>query len=272
LSSGFCSGISTASPTCRFEAPGTLNVTVTATDTSGETSSPSPALAFQVTNTPEVGSVAADRPTVDVNQVIGFVATGTGGFGPLTYVWTGLPSSSCTGIDTSYVACVVESAGPIGVSATAEDAVGGNSSPSPPVFVEGYPDPVVSVPALSLSTVPAGELVMIDTTEDGGYSPYTYAWTGLPTGCTTLGGDAVCYPNEAGTYRVTLSITDADNYTTTSAVSTLIVTAGATGPPGSWMGGAPRTELWEATLGGATAIVGAVAILAMWASRRKRRR
>ena len=240
LENASCSGLSTSDPACIFLSQGVASVTVAVQDANGGSSPFSPPLSFEVSSLPAVEQVEVNRSTADVGQIVEFSATAFGGYGSDSYVWSGAPPG-CLGSSSSTVTCVVESPGAWEASVVATDANGGRSSSAQAAGLKAYSDPTVSAPVLSSGTVTAGQTVKINSTVAGGWGTYTYSWLGLPAGCTTGGSIATCRPAQAGTFRISLTVTDTNGYTVTSPISNLTVMS----PPGSGPGavlGLPATE------------------------------
>ena len=87
-------------------------------------------------------------------------------------------------------------------------------------------DPSMGVPTASPGSggIDAYQTVTFTgATASGGRSPYSYAWTSLPTGCTNSGGlTDSCTPTASGTFTVTEQATDSNGYKVTSSISYLV--------------------------------------------------
>jgi hypothetical protein len=85
-----------------------------------------------------------------------------------------------------------------------------NGSPTP--FVEQF----VATP----NPVELGRTTVLTAEVGGGIGPYSYAYTGLPTGCTSINASQLsCRPARAGNFSVTVSVVDsAGNQTSETAV------------------------------------------------------
>ena len=106
--------------------------------------------------------------------------------------------------------------------------------------------PVASV-SVTPSTVEQGQSLAVATLASGGYPPYSFAYTGLPPGCSSSNSTVLaCQPNRAGNYTITVAVSDSRGYPAFNA-SRLVVTEG---PSFSSIGAEPS----EFDLGQTTAI------------------
>ncbi len=171
---------------------------------------------------PTVTTPAASRTSADVGQTVTFTTTESGGTaGGIVYTWNGLPSG-CTGITTASVTCsAVPAATTLSISVTVTDGpysgIGGSYTSGTLLFTV-YPDPTVSI-APSVSSADIGQGVTISGAVAGGSGLNTYSWSGLPAGCpaSPTTGSVTCTVTSAGPYSVTLTVTDSNGKSTTSA-------------------------------------------------------
>lgn len=77
-------------------------------------------------------------------------------------------------------------------------------------------DPAVTTPTASAGSADVGQSVAFQATASFGSSPYTFTWTGLPSGCTATLGAVTCTPTGPGKYTVVVRVTDANGYSVTS--------------------------------------------------------
>jgi hypothetical protein len=261
LSYGSCTGLTTSHPSCSFSQPGLLIVRVNATDTNGVSTASSLALSLPISSLPTV-SVTANRSTADVSQTVRFTAIASGGYGVYTYDWTETPSPGCVGSGAATVICTVQTSGSIGAGVVVTDANGGQSGPEATAWIASYSELAVWGVALSSPAVHVGQKVLVNATATGGFGTYWYNWSGLPKGCTVEGSLATCYPEDGGTYRISLTVTDGNGYTVTTAVSALTVTAtgpSTWGPTWTLLGLSP--PVFYGLIGAAVVIAGVAALL-----------
>ncbi|HEV2428542.1 MAG TPA: hypothetical protein VGV64_01685, partial [Thermoplasmata archaeon] len=241
--------------TCVPTSPGTLSVSVTATDSNGHRVS-SPPNHVQVSADPSI-VVHLGRSTVDAGVPVEMSVTIMGGYGAIRTAWNGLPPS-CGALANGSYDCAFPSEGAYSIRVQASDA-NGFSTESPVLTVQVEPRPTVTLtatPATGLS----GNPVALVASVDGGSTPFRFAWSGLPEGCQGSGNATVaCTPTAVGSFHVVVSVTDADgaNASASVEVTTAVSFLGLPGLEG------------EIVVGAA---VGAVALLAIGVSWRRRAR
>ena len=103
--------------------------------------------------------------------------------------------------------------------------------------------PTITSFTASPASIALGATTFLNVTVTGGALPYTYAYTGLPAGCTGANAPRlVCSPTSAGTTSVQVTVTDSSGKTATASVA-LIVTTGTPPPGGSGGGGGGNNDL-----------------------------
>ncbi|HEV2429414.1 MAG TPA: PKD domain-containing protein, partial [Thermoplasmata archaeon] len=213
-----CSG-SGASLSCTPTASGTFTVSVTVTDSNGF-STTSSGLSLSVYADPTVPTPTASRPSADVGQSVTFTASPTGGSGGFTYAWNGLPPG-CAGA-TSSIVCTVTGSGPFTVSVKATDSNGFAATSGGLAFTV-YSDPTVATPSALPSSVDVGQTTTLSDSASSGSGGFTYAWSGLPAGCSGATSTLACDPSTSGTFSVSLKATDSNGVSATSPAVTLTV-------------------------------------------------
>ncbi len=164
-----------------------------------------PPVTVRVALAPSVLLLALPPAGADVGQSGSFLATTSGGFGSLTFNWTGLPGG-CPSSLASQVNCTFAAAGTFPVRVTALDANGGSAVATTNFTVLSAPTVTLSV---NRSSLDVGGTVGFTATAQGGTGTYSYQWNGLPVGCIPTNGSVVdCSASGAGRYAVNVSITD----------------------------------------------------------------
>lgn len=226
-----------------YTAAGTVNPTLTVTDSTGATNTTGKGCSFTVTAppTPTISSFSASPATVAVGSATNFTVQVTGGTTPYSYAYTGLPGG-CATANLSKLACTPTASGNFTVTVTVTDALAKTISGTTTLVVT-----IASTPLLITqfwvgpSTIPLGGTAYINVTATGGTTPYTYQFTGLPTGCTSSSTASLsCTPTVAGVFSsIVATVTDASGATTTSSAVTLTVQG--TGPVVSAFTATPST-------------------------------
>ncbi|MCI4319034.1 MAG: hypothetical protein L3K23_02740 [Thermoplasmata archaeon] len=259
---GGCLSVNSSTEPCTPTAVAVSVVEVDATDAVGESAYAN--VTVTVNAAPSVSSFLANPSPVTVGAATNLVTTVRGGTGPFTYLYAGLPAG-CTTASTSTLVCRPGLAGNFSVNVTATDADGVGARGS--VELQVNPAPEITDFAASPSTLGFGSSTAFSVTAVGGTAPLSYAYTNLPTGCSTQNSSSLaCTPSQAGSYLV--QVTVADRFGVTAGATTnLSVTSSAGGkgpsPGGSSIGGLPWW-VWALLIG---AIV--VAIAGIWYRFRK---
>ena len=196
-----CAG-STQSIHCQPSATGTYLLTVSATDSGGDTGV-SPVFAFVVNPDPIV-TVVASPSRVDVNQTVQWYASALSGSGSFTYAWPDLFAGCRT--SGSIATCTPSTPGPYSLTVVATDAAA-FSVTSAPATAQVLASPGIAL-ALSTYTVDVHQPVQLTATASGGAGGFVYAWTGLPGGCSSTAPTATCAFGSPGSFLVTVSAYD----------------------------------------------------------------
>jgi hypothetical protein len=230
-----CSTTNGPTLNCDPTQPGHALVTVTVNDSVGETAIGSTSVT--VVADPQVATFVASRPIVDIGVATYLNATTSGGTGPLTYYYTGLPGS-CPGGSGPSVACTSKSAGTYTVNVTVRDTFGLTATGS--VTLTVHTDPSVSSFSASPSTITLGESVQFTVVASGGVGALGFTFVGLPPGCPATGVATFrCTPNATGGYAVLVTVVDGDGVKANASTPVTITSAtphGTTSPPPSGPG------------------------------------
>ncbi len=203
-----CSG-STDSIRCVPTTSGGFSVTATVTDSNGFTSA-SPATPFTVFADPVARAPTASTASADVGQTVTFAENASSGSGGYTYLWSGLPSG-CPGSNLgSSLTCDVTTSAIYAVTVTVQDSNRGAATSSALTF-QVYADPTVAVPMPSASSADDGQTIIFTATASSGTGTYSYAWSGLPSGCTGVASSSVtCLVS--GSLNIVVTVTDSNGY------------------------------------------------------------
>ena len=209
---------------CLAGANGTYEVTSNIGDPAGnEISTASWVPIYSDLSNPTVDE---SRTSADVGQPVDFSVVVSGGApGPLQYVWTLPVALGCLNPTTAVITCTPDApvtAGTVRVSVT---DVNGFMTESIPLAFTVYSDPTVALPVADPSHLDVGQsLVLSVNVTNASGDPVTVRWDGLPTGC--LGTDAMairCVPTTPGSYSVSVNLTDANTFATSSGAVVVVV-------------------------------------------------
>ena len=213
-------------PTHVYLSAGTVNPTVTITDSKGLTNSSGAGCSFTVTAPPAlaISSFIASPAALQLGNATTFQASVTGGVTPYTYAYTSLPAG-CTSSNSASFSCTPTAAGNFTVQVTVTDPSSQSTSATTTLAITASAL-IISQFTVSPSTIPLGGTTYLNVTATGGTTPYSYAYTGLPSGCTTSStASLACTPTASGNFSVQVNVTDAGGTTVTSSRALLTVAA-----------------------------------------------
>ncbi len=213
-----CSSTNAPSIVCTPSLPGTYPVTVNATDSFGKYATAT--LTLIVSPLPRVTSFLASTNPQDQGLTVTLSTSVLGGTGTFQYSYLGLPAG-CSSSNTATLSCTSVVTGTFPVEVNATDAVARSAFGFLNLTVA--PDPTMVSFVVAPSSVDVGGTVVLSLTVTGGVSPFAYAVSGLPHGCTSQNLSTFsCAPTLAGTYLLQGSATDIRAETAT-ATATLVV-------------------------------------------------
>ncbi len=172
---------------------------------------------------PVVPPPVLSHSAVDVGQSVDVTSAASGGSGGLTYLWSGLPAG-CDSSTAVTVHCTPPAVGTFHVTVAVTDS-SGRSNTSSATTLTVNPALVVTVratPSEALQNVP----VALAADVQGGTPPFTFAWSGLPAGCSAPANAATfsCAPTVTGTFTVSVRVTDDGG---ASIASSAVLTVGS---------------------------------------------
>lgn len=195
------------------------NGTTVVSGTTEVTINPTPSVA--ITGFPNVGLVPLN---------VTFAAETYYGTAPFRFFWSFGDGSNGTGPRVTHEYNLV---GEFPITVWGNDSTGANVSGH---FKIGVADPIVVALIVSPSaTLSAGSTVTLEANATGGFPPYSYDWTGLPSGCTYLNAsELTCQPGAAGTYAISVGVTDKVGF---NGSGTIVLDVGSAPPafPSLWM-------------------------------------
>ncbi len=192
--------------------PKSYLVNVTVVDASGKniTSVATFTLTQPVVTAPKITGFTATPNPVAVNSKTVLAVVVSGGSAPLTFAYTGLPTG-CSSQNTSTLSCTPTiGGGPFHVTVTVTDAKKLTNSSSLDLSVtQSANAPVINSFTVNPTTVQVGVATTVTLSVTGGTAPLAYAYSGLPTGCSTTDkASFTCTPSQAGNYTITAYVND----------------------------------------------------------------
>ncbi len=194
-----------------FASSGSYTLTVTITDSVGKTTSAT--VSVTINSNPSVTATASQNPT-DVGNSVTFSSTISGGTGTLTYSWlvNGVQESTSSSFTYSF-----NSTGSYTVNLTVTDADGH-------VAYAQFTEKVNADPSVSIHTnhnpTDVGVSVNLTSSISGGTPGYKYSWTVNGNNFNTSYVDYTF--TSAGTYTISLKITDKNGNTATASISEVV--------------------------------------------------
>ncbi len=223
-----CTGAG-ASFACTPDMAGTSRVVVNVTDSDGFEVS-SPVLTFTVYPLPQQSPAKPTRPSADVGQLVNFTAQVSGGAGGGSYAWSFGSGLGCTATDGPQLNCTALSEGTLSVSYAWTDALGVAAGGGTTLGFTVFSDPGVGTPTASVGSLDVGQAVTFSATPSGGSGGYTYLWTSsapaLNCSASTT-ASVVCHPSAAGSYTVSVTVTDSNLVSASAGPSPTVIVAGA---------------------------------------------
>jgi len=205
---------------CVPSAAGSFGIGVTVRDSLDYSKAAS--INYTVDPDPSLGPPQASVPSVDLGQTVTFTAAPVGGSGSDTFDWVTLPTG-CVDADTLALLCEPTAAGTFPVAVNVTDSNGFTAS-SPKLEFVAYVPPAVGAPSESPATIDAGMNLTLSVDYGGGSGGYRFVWQNLPAGCTPSSGFMVnCSSVRAGTFEVSVEISDSDGGSMVGPPTTVIV-------------------------------------------------
>ena len=210
-----CATVNAPSLSCTPSAVGTFNVTVTVTDSQGARSQGS--VAFTVNSRPAVSAFTASPAVTDVGSSVTLQTTTSGGTGPFTYQYSSLPAG-CTSANAATLSCQPTSAGSDRTQVTATDSQGVAAFSNVSFTIN--PLPTAGSATAQPAIITEGVTTTLGFTVNGGTAPFTYAYSALPAGCSTVSAASLsCSPTAWGQFLVHVVATDAAGASADSSIA-----------------------------------------------------
>jgi hypothetical protein len=227
-----CVSANAARITCTPTTVGTYTVEVTVTDSYSSQAFDNVSFTVSLPAAPVLVSFIASPSSITLGQNTTLHVKVTGGLPLLTYIFGNLPAG-CKNQSTNALACTPTASGHFNITVIVRDGAGRETSPQAVALYVMIPPPAITGVTLTASPlqVTVGSSVEFTVAVSGGTNPYTYVFSGLPTGCSNPGSIATfyCSPSSAGSYTVTVNVTDFHGKTGTASVTVTVSNAPSTG-------------------------------------------
>jgi len=203
-----------------FSLPGTVDVQCTVIDSLQTTSQN--ATSIVVLSDPSINLLTANPTSVDLGQTVTLAVEATGGSTDYTYEWMNLPPG-CNSENTASISCQPTTTGIFEVAVNITDS-NGFTLISSNLSVNLYPDPSLASFTASPSSLDEGLTIEFAASPSGGVGDLSLVYYNLPTGCESANStNLACSPAAAGTYQVTVTVTDSNGFTISSSPVTITV-------------------------------------------------
>ncbi|MDE1819552.1 MAG: PKD domain-containing protein [Euryarchaeota archaeon] len=212
-----CSSANSATLACSPSAAGTFpSVALTVTDGNGATATAM--IPIAVSAAPVAGTPAASKPSLDVGQTTSISALASGGSGGDVYSWSGLPTG-CLSQNLLSLTCTPTVAGTFSVRLSVLDSNRMNVT-SGTLTLAISPALAGALLTASRSLLDVGQTTLFAASASGGAGGDTFAWSGLPSGCSGGSSSSVtCVPAASGPFTVSIVATDANGATASANVA-----------------------------------------------------
>ena len=217
-----CSG-NTSTVTCTPATAGKFTISVKVTDSNSVTAE-SGLLSFQVYDDPTITAPTANKTWDYQGQSVTFNSTSAGGSGGNAYVWVGLPTG-CQSVDSLKVVCVPTASGTFTITVKITDSSNYNVTSKTLTYVI-HPNTWIAITgfAANPATISLGSTTMFHLEVVGGTMPFSYLYTALPLGCTSISSNFLnCTPLAPGNYTVVVTVVDHDGRTARATTGLTVV-------------------------------------------------
>ncbi|HYK94050.1 MAG TPA: hypothetical protein VEY07_08445, partial [Thermoplasmata archaeon] len=221
-----CPSVDASTLSCTPNEAGRFTVQVTVSSTVG---SARDTTAFTVIPTaPSIGAFVASRPMIDLGDSVALSVNGSSGSGPYAVGLTGVPGCNqsaniptLSGPWSARLLCTPSTVGTFVANVTITDSNQLSTYRVTSLVVHALPS--ISSFALGRTAVDAGLPVGLTVLISGGTAPFTLAYTGLPTGCSSANSTTVsCTPTGPGFYTVTVTAVDALGHRASAQLGVLV--------------------------------------------------
>lgn len=237
-----CGTVNLSEFNCTPTTPGTYSIEAIVTDARGQSASAT--MTVTVRTDVVVATFAAVPSAVPLGNTTTLETTASYGSGTYTYTYLGLPPG-CASQDVPALPCSPSVAGNFTPTVSVSDGVGPSATRTATLSVAavgGHGAPLVSAFDVTPAAIVLGNVTNLSVSATGA-TPLSYAYTGLPAGCTSSNASAFnCTPTAAGTFSLQVTVEDAHHNTTRVTTGlTVFPVGGGAGLAVSAFGAVPGT-------------------------------
>ncbi|MCI4356589.1 MAG: kelch motif-containing protein [Thermoplasmata archaeon] len=250
-----CTPSNTSATSCTPQVAGSFSVTAQVTDNVGFIVNAT--LSFTVNPAETLNAVTMTPGTIDVGGTVMINATPSGGTAPFTYTYRGLPAGCAASTIDGTLACSPRTPASYQVSVSVKDASGVLVTSAGTMVV--HPDPTLSSFQATANPATIGDTFQIQANATNGTKPYTFTYSGLPTGCVSANQSSLsCTATGTGHFVVHVVVKDVLGVSVSGDTYVNVTSKAST----SVLGLAPL-ELYGALAVLAIVVVAAIAFLLM---------
>ena len=168
---------------------------------------------------PQITAYTSSLAVVTAGTPLWFNVSVVGGSPGYVYGWSGLPPG-CASANVASLACTpgATANGRYTVGVNVGDAAGFHVFSNVSVAVNAKPSVTSFVP--SRATIDLGQSVVLYANTSGGTAPFTYAYSGLPSGCASANTAALsCTPSAQGAFLPNVTVTDTFGWAASASTS-----------------------------------------------------
>jgi hypothetical protein len=214
--------------TCSPNATGNYSISVLAMDAAGHVVTKSVNVTVNTKLTLSDTLYPANA-TIPYGGTLYVNVTASGGTPGYVYSFGHLPAG-CTSSNTQHFTCTPTASGSLYLFANATDSTGANASLLVPFTVLAPALPTISSFVATPNPVNVSQATSLVVTAFGGQGTLSYAYTGLPQGCTSSNVATLsCTPSQAGRFTVSVTATDTASHQVSASLN-LTVNSSASGP------------------------------------------
>jgi len=230
----FVGATNTTTATAVQPNAGSYNYTISVTDANGCVGSDIIAVTVTSNQSPVVSVSQSATTLCGTGQTVNLTSSISAGTTPYTYSWTASASGGGLNspVNQSTASATPTQSGSYYYILNVTDAIGCKGSDSTAVIAAS-----LGLGVTVSNTNPKlcnGQSLTVNSTPVGGVTPYTYTWTGSPSGANITSSTTIqnitAKPTVNGTYTYSVLVKDANNCSATASATAAIIVSASTPP------------------------------------------